>query len=83
MTNNVIKNNVYEYLAERENESWYLDNINLDWKYDNIKSKTGRINPNLVSWKKLNKKVKKLNIRTLSNLQSLCDEVGLKIVDSE
>ena len=83
MTNNIIKNNVYEYLAERENESWYLDNINLDWKYDNIKSKTGRINPNLASWKKLNKKVKKLNIRTLSNLQSLCDEVGLKIVDSE
>ena len=70
-------------MAERENESWYLDNINLDWKYDNIKNKTGRINPNLVSWKKLNKKVKKLNIRTLSNLQSLCDEVGLKIGDSE
>ena len=70
-------------MAEREHESWYLDNIKLGWKYDYIKSKTGRINPNLVSWKKLNKKVKKLNIRTLSNLQSLCDEVGLKIVDSE
>ena len=72
-----------EYLAEREHESWYLDNINLGWKYGPIKSKTDRTNPNLVSWKKLNKKVKKLNIRTLSNLQNLCNDVGLKRVDSE
>jgi len=72
-----------EYLAKREHESWYLDCINLGWKYGLRRDDENKINPNLVSWKKLNKKVKKLNIRTLENIQNLCNNVGLKIVKSE
>lgn len=72
-----------EYLAKREHESWYLDNINLGWKYGLRRDDEKMTNPNLVSWKKLNKKVKKLNIRTLENIQNLCNNVGLKIVKSE
>ncbi len=72
-----------EYLAKREHESWYMDCVNLGWKYGHRRDNEQKLNPNLVSWKKLNKKVKKLNIRTLSNLQNLAGDVGLKIVKSE
>ena len=72
-----------DYLARREHESWYVDCVNLGWKYGHRRDNEQKINPNLVSWKKLNNKVKKLNIRTLSNLQNLANDVGLKIVKSE
>ncbi|WP_298523306.1 RyR domain-containing protein [uncultured Methanobrevibacter sp.] len=71
------------YLARREHESWYLDNINFGWKYGSRKNKTKKTNPNLVSWDDLNNKVKKLNIRTLKHLPTLCNNVGLKIIKLE
>ena len=72
-----------EYLAKREHESWYLDNINLGWKYGPTKNKAKKTNPNLVSWKNLDEDVKEMDIRTLDNLPALCKNVGLKIVKLE
>ena len=72
-----------EYLARREHESWYLDSINLGWKFGSTRNKSKKTNPNLVSWDDLKRNVKKLNIRTLSHLPTLCRNVGLKIVKME
>ena len=70
-------------LLSKAAESWYLDNINFGWKYGSRKNKTKKTNPNLVSWDDLNNKVKKLNIRTLKHLPTLCNNVGLKIIKLE
>lgn len=72
-----------EYFAKREHKNWYKLRVNLGWTYGTEgKEKTS---PNLVSWNKLDKKIKEDNKRTFENLPKMCNEphIQLKIIKSE
>lgn len=69
-----------EDLGMYEHKDWYCEKITAGWSPGDEKDEVNLINPNLVSWEKLDENARKFNIDTYRNLPNILETIGLKII---
>lgn len=69
-----------EDLAMFEHKDWCCEKTTAGWTQGSPRDNTNLIHPSIVSWKKLDKDSKDYNIKTMENIPTFLESLGLKIV---
>ena len=75
-----LSNGEAEYFAKKLHENWLNYYLNTGWKEGSKKDEKEKINPNIGSWSQLNKKMKKINVKTIKKLPDFLDQINMKII---
>ncbi len=70
-------------LAIYEHKEWCDEKLGTGWTYGDKKDEKSRKTPYLVEWSKLDAETQKYDIDAITNIPSLLDSIGLKIVHSK
>ncbi len=68
-------------MAELEHARWCVERSLDGWRYGTVKDVDHKINPSLVPWDKLSKKIQDYDVEAVSHFQELLNQAGFEIYD--
>jgi ppGpp synthetase/RelA/SpoT-type nucleotidyltranferase len=75
----LVKPEEYDFLARLEHARWNAERMLEGWKYGPVKDITNKLNPCIISWKKLDEATRKYDYDPVDNIPTLLGEIGYEV----